>query len=201
MLQYYRRSLSANKNNDRVKRTKLENIKVLVSLILPINIGIFTLVTTLQNRHIASEEREQDQNQAQDQQRETVFVNYINDIARYRDKNSGSLNNNSNKLLYTRTKTLTALRKLDIVRKKHILLFLKESSLLSNDTQSLWFGADFNRIKIDGNDCRFSNATFWGVQFQYASLTNCQFENVIFRDTNFNHATLTQCDDFEVLLL
>ncbi|CAF4403585.1 unnamed protein product, partial [Rotaria sordida] len=61
------------------------------------------------NRHIASEEREQDQNQAQDQHRETVFVNYINDIARYRDKNSGSLNNNSDKLLYIRTKTLTAL--------------------------------------------------------------------------------------------
>ncbi|CAF4665422.1 unnamed protein product, partial [Rotaria sp. Silwood2] len=153
---------------------------------------VFTLVTTLQNRRIASQEREQGQNQAQDEQQETVFVNYINDIARYRDKNSGSLNNNSDKLLYIRTKTLTALRKLDIVRKKHVLLFLKESSLLLNDTQHLWFGADFNGIKVDGNECRFMNATFWGVQFQYVSLTNCIFENVIFRDSNFNHATLTR---------
>jgi uncharacterized protein YjbI with pentapeptide repeats len=193
---WYPRSVLPSVENNGTKQTKLEKIKLLISLALPLAVGIFTLVTTLQSRQFARQERAQDKEQAEDEQREAVFVTYINDIARYRDRNIVDLNNNLDKLLYIRTKTLTALRKLDDERKKHVLLFLKESSLLSNEKQSLWFGADFNRIKLDGEECRFSNVTFWGVQFQYVSLTNCIFLNVTFLESNFNRAILTRSSFF-----
>ena len=90
-----------------------------------------------------------------------------------------------------RTKTLTVLRKLDIERKKRVLLFLIESSLLSEKTQYLLSGADYNRIKIDLADCLFVNAHFVGVHFQQVSFTNCIFHNVTFREANLNRAILT----------
>ncbi|CAF5209395.1 unnamed protein product, partial [Rotaria magnacalcarata] len=76
------------------------------------------LVTTLQNRHIAQRNREQDLIETKDDQRQRFFVNYINDISRFRDTNIEHLTHNYNKLLYMRTKTLTTLRKLDNERKK-----------------------------------------------------------------------------------
>jgi uncharacterized protein YjbI with pentapeptide repeats len=169
---------------------KLQLIKLLSSLALPLAVGIFTLVTTVQNRRIARQEREQDVEQSEDEQREAVFMNYINDIARYRDRNIDNLTNNTDKLLYIRTKTLTSLRKLDIERKKRILLFLKESSLLSE--HNLLTGADFSQIQISGDDCQFTNATFFGVDFQQVSFISCLFANVTFSHSNFHRARFTR---------
>jgi len=126
------------------KIKKFQLIKLLTSLALPLSVAIFTLITTLQNRHMDQQNRKQDLAQAEDEQRQNFFVNYINDISRYRDKNIENLTNDVNKLLYIRTKTLTTLRKLDNERKKYILLFLQESLLLSEDERSLLIGANFN---------------------------------------------------------
>lgn len=86
------------------------------------------------------------------------IVNYINDISQYRDEYFQNLTNDPQRLLYIRTKTLTALRKLDHERKKQILLFLKRSSLLLEDDQSLLNGANFNGMIIEHNDCIFRNS-------------------------------------------
>ncbi|CAF4890472.1 unnamed protein product, partial [Rotaria sp. Silwood2] len=93
--------------------TKFQLIKLITSCALPLAVAIFTLVTTLQNRQIALQNREQDLLESEDDQRQSFFVNYINDISRFRDQNIENLTNNYNKLLYIRTKTLTTLRKLD----------------------------------------------------------------------------------------
>jgi hypothetical protein len=66
-------------------------VKLVVSLALPLAVGIFTLVTTLQKRHIVQQYRDQDKQEndyqhahdkarVEDEQRETVYVDYINDI-------------------------------------------------------------------------------------------------------------------------
>lgn len=99
-------------NKNKIHLTKFQLIKLLTSLALPLAVAIFTLITTIQNRHIARQTREQDLVQTEDDQRQNFFVNYINDISRYRDKNIENLSNNSNKLLYIRTKTLTNIKKI-----------------------------------------------------------------------------------------
>ncbi|CAF1177886.1 unnamed protein product [Rotaria magnacalcarata] len=98
--------------------TKFQLIKIITSCAFSPPAAIFTLVTTLQNRHIAQRNREQDLIETKDDQRQRFFVNYINDISRFRDTNIEHLTHNYNKLLYMRTKTLTTLRKLDNERKK-----------------------------------------------------------------------------------
>ena len=87
-------------------------------------------------------------------------------------------------MLYIRTKTLTALRKLDHERKKQILLFLKESSLLSEDDQSLLNGANFNGMIIEHNDCIFRNVIFFGIDFR----------DTIISESNFEHTSLVYTD-------
>lgn len=184
-------SSSSKQENEKIHLTKFQVIKLLTSLALPLAVAIFTLITTVQNRHIAHQNREQDLMQAEDNQRQDVFINYINDISRYRDKNVENLSNNSDKLLYIRTKTLTALRKLDNERKKYLLLFLQESSLLSEDELSLLVGAVFNGIKIHYHDCVFRNVIFVGVYFENVTFTYCIFENVTFRYVKFQYSILT----------
>ncbi|CAF3630994.1 unnamed protein product [Rotaria sp. Silwood1] len=188
---WYSNSISEDDQNRISHLTKFQLIKLITSCALPLAVAIFTLVTTLQNRQIALQNRQQDLLESEDDQRQSFFVNYINDISRFRDQNIENLTNNYNKLLYIRTKTLTTLRKLDNERKKYILLFLKESSLLSEDEQSLLSGADFNGIKIDHNDCVFRNVIFSGVYFQQVSFMNCLFENVTFRYVDFHEAVLS----------
>ena len=174
-----------------VRLTKFHIIKLLTSLALPLAVAIFTLITTLQNRQIARQNRAQDLVQSEDDQRQNVFVNYIDDISQYRDANIANLTHNFDRLLYIRTKTLTSLRKLDDTRKKYVLLFLRESSLLIEDEHSLLDGADFNSIQIDPQDCKFRNVIFSGVSFQEVSFTHCLFENVTFSRVDFRRAMLT----------
>lgn len=172
-------------------RTKLEWIKLLTSFAVPLTIGIFTLVTSLQNRHIARQERDQDTRQAEDEQRETVYVSYINDISRFRDANIVNLTRNPDKLIYIRSKTLAALRTLDVERKKNILLFLKDSLLLSAEETSVLSQADFNRIRIEGDKCRFSDVIFFGAYFNGVFFRHCLFEHVIFREISFRASDFT----------
>lgn len=188
---WYSNSISEDDYLKHSHLTKFQLIKLISSCALPLAVAIFTLVTTLQNRQIAKQNRDQDLVEVEDDQRQRFFVSYINDISRFRDKNILNLTHNYNKLLYIRTKTLTTLRKLDNERKKYVLLFLKESSLLHEDEQSLLVGANFNGIDLSYNDCIFKNVTFSGVYFQEVSFEHCLFENVIFRNVNFHKATLT----------
>ena len=174
--------------------------KLIISFALPLTVGIFTLVTTIQNRLIAQQHRDQDSQQAHeqreegskramDEQQEHVYVTYINDIAQFLIENADNLT--GNKLTYVRTKTLATLRKLDSERKKQVFLFLGESHLLSN--RFLLHGADFSGIRYD---CKqepikdFSDFNAAHVSFRDASFLDCIFKKAMFdstdlRDTKF----------------
>ncbi|CAF3925845.1 unnamed protein product [Rotaria magnacalcarata] len=165
---WYSNSIYEDNCKRKSRLSKFQLIKIITSSAFSPPVAIFTLVTTLQNRHIAQRNREQDLIETKDDQRQRFFVNYINDISGFRDTNIEHLTHNYNKLLYMRTKTLTTLRKLD------------------NE-----LGANFNGIELNQNDCIFKNVTFSGVYFQKVSFRNCLFENVIFRQVDFRGAILT----------
>jgi hypothetical protein len=120
------------RKNAKISWTKFQLSKLLTSLALPLAVALFTLITTIKNRQIA----EQDLKQSEDDQRQNVFLNYINDISHYRDKYSKNLTNNSHKLLYIWTKTLTTLRKLDNER-----------------TYSAMYKSSFDQNQIQFNRC------------------------------------------------
>lgn len=185
-------SMSSNSQMKQSHLTKFQFLKLLSALALPLAVAIFTAITTVQNRQIAYANRQQDLLQAEDDQRQTFFVDYINDISRYRDKHIGNLTNNAHRLLYIRTKTLTILRKLDIERKQYLLLFLVESSLLFEGQFSLLQGANFTGIHLYQYECSFRNLILAGVIFANVSFINCVFENVTFSGVDFRHAILTK---------
>lgn len=182
--------------NDEPKRShlnKFQFLKLLSSLALPLAVTVFTVITTLQSTKIANANRQQDLLQAEDDQRQTFFVDYINDISRYCDKHIRNLTNNEDRLLYIRTKTLTILRKLDTERKQYLLLFLQESSLLLEKKKfSLLDGANFSGIYLSQKDCVFTDVIFSGVNFRHATFVNCIFDNVTFDSVDLSHASLTK---------
>ena len=169
-----------------------EWMKLVISLAVPLAIGLSTTVISLQNRSIAQQQRDLDQSQAIDAQRENAFTTFVDDISRFRQENVADLLMNNDKLLYIRTKILITLRKVDKARKKQILRFLDESSLLSTDGNWLLTGAEFDRIEMEPYECRFFNTYFWGVSFVEAQLKQCIFGNNTFRESNFQHTDMTR---------
>jgi hypothetical protein len=130
--------------------------------------------------------------QAQDEQREAVFVSYIDDISRFQDQNSINLTQNPDKLIYVHSKTLAALHTLDVERKKDFLLFLKDSRLLSSDETSLLFDADLSEIRIEGEKCKFFNLIFSGAYF-----TRVRFDSVTLSNVNLTGATMPLLDHMD----
>ena len=185
------RRKSGDKVQEKSPSTTVQWAQALIPVSLPLVIGIFTVITTIQNRHIAQQQRNADKSRAEDGQRETVFTNYINEISRYRDENTDNIFDTS-KILYIHTKTLTALRNLDEERKKNILRFLQESLLLSSGKSDLLVGADFSRINMNQNECVFTDVYLDGASFQDSSFTQCVFRRSRLTQIDFRGADLAR---------
>ena len=185
------RSKTSDGTQNSFRSTIIQWIQLLIPLSLPLAIGLFTVITTIQNRQIAQQQRDADKTQAEDGQRETVFTNYINEISRYRDENNDKMLDIS-KMLYVRAKTLTILRDMDEERKKNILRFLYESWLLSNIEINVMRGADFDRIKVHNEECAFMDAYLDGASFQDSSFTQCIFRRSRLTQIDFRGADLAR---------
>lgn len=166
-------------------------MKLLFALATPLAVGIFTIVTTIHNQRIAELDRNQDHEQTKDDQQETVYTNYINDISKFVNEKTYTDKNG----LYIRTKTLAALRKLDSERKKQMLLFLKDSELLDTAYFSL-SGSDFSEIHLNGNEifqCQFLRSSFYQMNFHRSSFINCYFHRVQFQESDFREVQFINC--------
>ncbi|CAF1438411.1 unnamed protein product [Didymodactylos carnosus] len=146
-------------------------------------IGVFTVVTTIQQQQIANRQRDQDKQQADDLQKESIFSKYIDDISKLLlESHNDTVTNRE--LSYISTKTLTALRKLDYERKKHLFLFLYESGLLSstNNAHLSLKNGDFNNINFNID----SNGKILASNFYRLKLTNAYLINTSFTDCNLD---------------
>ncbi|CAF0996185.1 unnamed protein product [Didymodactylos carnosus] len=184
------------------QETKQENIKdchawltLVATALVPLMIGIFTVVMTIQQQSSASRQRQQEQQQADNLQNERTFSTYVDDIAKLLLTKEVTTDNKA--LLYIRTKTLSSLRKLDPQRKKHVLFFLYESQLLQYDkakkhdrsTLNL-AGADLTHIHVTKLK-NFNNLSLPGVDLNNASFINCQLQHSRFADSVMNNIRFT----------
>ncbi|CAF4880025.1 unnamed protein product [Rotaria socialis] len=88
-------------------------MKLFLSALFPLVFGIFTIVFTVQQDSIARANREQDQAQADELRKQTVYDSFIADISKlllYCNFNRSNVNS----LRDIRVKTLNALRQLDV---------------------------------------------------------------------------------------
>jgi hypothetical protein len=107
---------TCNNINTQFQTTQRLWLKIILSVLIPLMIGVFTITTTLLQDRFATQQREQDTRplrqqsdyQADNLQKEAVLVTYLNDIS-----NLLMLENDTKISIQIRTKTLTSLRQLD----------------------------------------------------------------------------------------
>ncbi|CAF1347373.1 unnamed protein product [Didymodactylos carnosus] len=170
-------------------------LTLLISALVPLMIGIFTVVITIQQQSSANRQRQQDQRQADSLQKDRILSSCVDDIAKLLLTKEVATDNKT--LLYIRTRTLSSLRKLDPERKRHLLLFLYESQLLQYDkgkrhdrlTLNL-VGADLNYIHITKLN-NFNNLSLPGVDLNNASFLNCHLPYSRFADSSMNDIKFT----------
>lgn len=186
-------------------------LKLTLSALIPLMIGVFTIVTTIlqqkssyqqreQDKHDAHLLREQSHRLADNLQKESVLVNYLNDIS-----NLLMSQNHTKILIHIRTKTLTSLRQLDADRKRYLLLYLYESELLYQDLDYQnplglkISGADFNGIQFIGtiyNKCSFVRIHLFDVYLSNTSFNECYIDR-----SNFSYSKMSNAKFFQGTLI
>ncbi|CAF4495348.1 unnamed protein product, partial [Didymodactylos carnosus] len=180
-------------------------LKLSSAFLVSLMIGIFTIVTTLQQNQ-----------QADELQIETVYTSYITEMSELfmiKDHQKILRGNNigmSERLIFGRAKTLTTLRQIDIRRKTFLILFLYEANLLnvsknpidlaSADLTGINLGdIGYNLNSISLTNCILINASFSKSNLEYANfygstLNGANFSYTRLFQTNFTNCELSQTD-------
>ena len=175
----------------RLKNIKWFNVCNLIIAALPtIVFGVFTIVFTLKQDASATAAREQDQRQADEINRRTIFKEYIDDMTELlldRDHDA----NITKILLHIRVQTLTVVQNLDVNQKRDVIVFLYENRLLRSD--------EFPHVDLHG--ANLSGMKFWSSStvaclLPFLYLPGTYLENVIFdgcllTDAVFDDASLS----------
>jgi uncharacterized protein YjbI with pentapeptide repeats len=177
-------------------------LKIILSALIPLMIGVFTITTTLLQHKLSAQQRNQDkqessllreqsERQADNLQKEKVLVTYFDDVSKLL-----MLENQPKIFAQLRIKTLTSLRQLDAERKRYLLLFLCESELIcqnppySNSSLLKIDKADFNGVQINGtndNKCSFTRIHLHDVYLSNSSFVECYIDR-----SNFSRATMNK---------
>jgi uncharacterized protein YjbI with pentapeptide repeats len=197
-------------HNDDTKQLQTSSrkwLKLLLSALIPLMIGIFTVVSTIQQQKLWTQQREQDkqdafllrqhsERQADGLRKESVFTTYLDDVSKLL-----MLDNLTRSLVFIRMKTLASLRQLDSERKNRLLLFLYENQLIYGDSQQSTSpllkvnGADFNGIYFQGTkeaQCSFTGLHLDDVQLSNSSFISCQlwfsnfFQSIMYNTMLYN---------------
>jgi uncharacterized protein YjbI with pentapeptide repeats len=186
-------------------------LKLTLSALIPLMIGVFTIVTTVLQQKLSNQQREQDKHDshllreqserlADNLQKESVLINYLNDVS-----NILMSENHTKILIHIRTKTLTSLRQLDADRKRYLLLYLYECDLLYQDPDRQnplglkISGADFNGIQFIGtiyNKCSFVRMNLFDVYLSNTSFNDCYIDR-----SNFSYAKMSNAKFFNGILI
>ena len=187
-------------NRLQVESHKIKWLKFVMSALIPLMIGIFTVVTTVLQQDNAIQQRDHDKlqallqrkqsdSQADDLRQETVFAKYLDDITKLL-----LLDNETHYLMYIRSKTLATLRQLDPSRKNQIILLLYDNKLIYRHPDRLISNflklneADFNGIYLRGTlefKCFFLRLYLHDVYLSNSSFIDCNLERA-----NFSYSTM-----------
>jgi uncharacterized protein YjbI with pentapeptide repeats len=138
--------------------------KLILAVVPSIVFGVFTVVFTLQQNLFAAATRDQDQMQASEQRKESIFDNCIDVISDF--LLSPNFNrSNVEHLQPIQVKVVTALRRLDLTHKRDIIFYLYTNKLIRSDTSPEF------RLDLRGADLN-------GVQFVRSNSTRCTLSHL-----------------------
>lgn len=168
-------------------------------LIIPLVLGVIALWF---NRHdklneIAVEERraQTDHEIALDKYREEILQGYIDSMTKLLLED-GLLSKKKNKpelKTISRTRTLTALRRLDGARKGYLLRFIFEAGLIKSEPVIGLHGADLTNAELQ-------KAKLFGACLKGANLTGANLTKAILEDADLSNTNLTSAilDDAQI---
>nr|AEN94407.1 pentapeptide repeat family protein [Adineta vaga] len=182
------------------KLNRLTLVKLFFSALIPLTIGLFTVITTIQQQKSATAQREQDKQdalllrqqsdlQAENLHKEKVYATYLDDVSEL-----FTMNNSKDTLMKIRAKTLATLRQLDMDRKKHLLLFLYDSELIYHSPEKTISSvlrvdeADLNGVYFRGTVD--ASCSFMYLYLHYVYLSNASFINCFIDRSNFSFSIM-----------
>ncbi|UJR14394.1 hypothetical protein I4U23_001391 [Adineta vaga] len=199
------------------KKCQLKKVLKFVSAVLiPLLLGAFTIIHTLQQESIgkknrsvdlliAAEEHEQNLALTIDEQRNNQLVAYINYISELLLAQNFSLSKQT-LISIIHPKTLATLRQLDETRKVYLLRFLHESELITKKTpvRLSLNSANFSHIHLGTpgiltnmrqtsfESANLNNCSLTHIQFSYSDFTETQLIGASFIRVYFDYANLTR---------
>ncbi|CAF1057800.1 unnamed protein product [Adineta steineri] len=201
------------RQTERREKSCLTWLKLALGALIPLAIGICTVVITVQQQHNEdrrfqqtqdneNRRREQDQQQADSLHYQNVYSHYITDISNsiFKQQNQTTIFvDNRTRLDYIRSQTLTALVDLDCQRKTWLFEFLHENQLLPSRDQSISMniqGTNFSCITLKRTNSKkfeFKGLVLSSVDLTDASFIKCDFyDGVDFSDSSMEHISLIQ---------
>ena len=194
-----------------VESDKLKWLKFVMSALIPLMIGIFTIVTTVLQQDNAAQQRghderqavlqrEQSNSQADNLRQETILAKYLDDITQLLLRD-----NETHYLMYVRSKTLATLRQLDPSRKNQIILLLYDNKLIYRHPDRMISTflklneADFNGIYLRGTlefKCSFLRLYLHDVYLSNSSFIDCDLERA-----NFSYSTMLRSSFLNTVLV
>ncbi|CAF1217510.1 unnamed protein product [Didymodactylos carnosus] len=178
---------------------RLENVlKVGAAFLVPFMIGIFTIVTTMQQNLDNKQNRLNDleiaacnRDQANELQKDVVYAACIKDISELFMKDSHNLSENEqqNRYAFASAKTMTTLEQIDGKRKTYLIKFLYQAGLLDKRKTVV----DLSGANLNGTDLGGSLDTPLSLNYitlRYVSLLNASFVNVNLKDADFSGSIL-----------
>ena len=164
-------------------------------------------------RNMSQVQRDYELNMAQEQFRDTLLVNYINDMAVLLMANKGTLTADPIVATIARAKTLAAIRQLDASRKLRLIEFLYEAKQLQSIGRPLDLSdAELNNLNFDSGprihrnlrylsltgtlliNSSFSRRDLVYANFSGSDLTDAQFENCLLHNADFTHAVIVRAN-------
>jgi uncharacterized protein YjbI with pentapeptide repeats len=174
--------------------TFLQASKSMSSLLLPLMLGIFTVVITINQQNAAKQQRAEDRKTAEEHRRlereiaaeryrDDIFDAYIKEMGQLLENHSGSLVSNQVLMTLARAKTLNIIRRLDPQRNIRIIRFLHESEQLSGTREQR--SLDLSTAELPNID--FRHLAIYGKQLDNISLASTFLSNATFISLGMKH--------------
>lgn len=187
-------------------------LKLISSLILPLVLGIFTVISASNQQNDVIRQRERDvslrrqeldiankQSDLQQQMnvkryQDELLVAYMKDTSEVLEKHNGSLTSSSLIAALARAKAFSTIRQLDGLRNSLIIRFLYEAGQLTTTNQST--ALDISTVQLANIDASvFKTVPQIGtLTLAGALMRNCTLNNTSLRDIDLSS---TQLDDID----
>ncbi|CAF0990445.1 unnamed protein product [Adineta steineri] len=158
--------------------------RVLLSACLPLVLGVFTIVFTMQQNSISIANREQDRRQAIELRQQVMYDAYIKEISKLL-LNPSFNRSNRQQLNYIGFKTIDVLRHLNKIQKRDVILFLYNHELIRRDKP------ENQRVILKGadlTDVHFIRSNSMDCDLRNISLMSVLGSNIVFERCDLNYA-------------